>query len=271
MVRGSATFDELSAFFMPFGFTTVYTYYWNTKKWAKLSPCPYSDSAIIIMGNSLIALGGNDIFQTAGGKLYTIQKYEWVEENAEIPEARSDAAVIATPNYEYIIAIGGLNNDGNTTRVELLNLASKKWHRLTRLPHPLALPSATLCGDTLHVIGCGGVGYSCSLTHLPANPHAETTILPDVIAWTPLPRLPLRASTAATLRGELVLVGGMTDDGESVASIHQLVGGEWVKIGAMATERRMCLVASASPDKLFIVGGWRGLGALDSIEECVCI
>ena len=40
-----------------------------------------------------------------------------------------------------------------------------------------------------------------------------------------------------------------------VNSIHQLVGGDWVKIGSMAGGRYYCLVVSPSPDKIIIVGG----------------
>ena len=72
-------------------------------------------------------------------------------------------------------------------------------------------------------------------------------------------------STAATLCGQLVIIGGERDR-STVNSIHQLVDGQWVKIGSMSSGRMSCLVASPSPDKMVVVGG---LGALDSVEVCV--
>lgn len=272
IVRGSATSDDNCTYIMSFGSNTVYRYQWNNEKWAKLFPCPYSDSSIIFIKKSLIALGGNDVFQTAGKKLLAIKKTDWVAEDyPEMSEARSDAAVICTPNSDYIIVIGGLKNDGRMTRVDLLHIGSKNWYDLADLPHSLSLPSATLCGDTLHVIGCDGDGYTCSLKSLPANADSETIILRDVITWTPLPHLPVKASTAATLCGKLLLIGGMKDDSTSVNSIHQLVDERWALIGTMTTERRMCLVVNVSSDKLIIVGGWKGFGALDTVEECFCV
>ena len=91
-----------------------------------------------------------------------------------------------------------------------------------------------------------------------------------LISWKPLPPLPLRESTAATLCGQLVLIGGDRSGlfVSRVKSIHQLVDGQWVEIGSMASGRYDCLVASPSPDKIIIVGG---VGAEDSVEECVVV
>ena len=67
-------------------------------------------------------------------------------------------------------------------------------------------------------------------------------------------------STAATLCGQLVLTGGL--QGRSpVNSIHQLVEGQWVKIGSMTSGRYYCLAVSLSPDRILIVS--------DTVEECV--
>ena len=57
---------------------------------------------------------------------------------------------------------------------------------------------------------------------------------------TPLPRLPVQASTAATLHEELVIVGGERD-GSSINSIHQLVDRHWVKIGSMFSGIGTCV------------------------------
>ena len=75
-------------------------------------------------------------------------------------------------------------------------------------------------------------------------------------------------STAATLCGQLVIVGG-EQGGSSVNSIYQLINGQWVEIGSMSSDRWMCLVVTPSPDKMMIVGGYEGYLSLDSVEECV--
>ena len=77
-------------------------------------------------------------------------------------------------------------------------------------------------------------------------------------------------STAATLRGQLVIIGGRRDR-SPVNSIHQLVDGQWVNIGSMSSGRYWCLVASPSPDKMVVVGGHCASYRLDSVEVCVAV
>ena len=152
------------------------------------------------------------------------------------------------------------------TAVELFQVKSRRWYQLTDLPQPLPLPLATICGDQLNVIGTDANGYSCSLAALPSSDQPITS--PLTLSWKPLPPLPVTGSTAATLCGQLVLIGGCRG-GSSVKSIHQLVDGQWVEISAVTTGRSMCLVASTSTDKIIIVGGH---GSPDStVEECVVV
>ena len=82
--------------------------------------------------------------------------------------------------------------------------------------------------------------------------------------WRYLPTLPQKDSTAATLCGELIIIGG-GDEESSLHCIYQLAGQKWVDvIGILATGRRRCLVANGSPEKIFIVGGIPE----QSVEEC---
>ena len=84
------------------------------------------------------------------------------------------------------------------------------------------------------------------------------------ITWLPLPPLPVKYSTAATLCGQLILIGGLSH----VNSIHQLVGEQWVEIGSMSSDRFGCTVVSPSTDKIMIVGGIRGSTPTNMVEEC---
>ena len=156
-----------------------------------------------------------------------------------------------------------------TATVELFQVKSRRWYKLTDLPQPLILPSATIiCGDQLNVIGRDANGYSCSLQALPSSDQPITS--PLTLSWKPFPPLPVRYSTAATLCGQLVVIGGLRQDGSLVNSIHQLVDGQWVKIGSMATGRYWCLAVSPSPDKIIIVGGEVSvLKSVDIVEECI--
>ena len=224
------------------------------------------------MGNKLTTVGGYDGSFLRTNKLLTLQLGKWVKEYPPMNNACSSPAVISTSDGENLIVIGGKAGAGGghwIAEAELLQLKSKRWYKLTDLPQPLSLPSATIGGDHLNVIGTDANGYSCSLQALPTNDQPVT--LPFTLSWKPLPPLPVRDSTAANLCGELLLFGGWRD-GPPVNSIYQLVEGQWVEIGSMTTNRDRCLVVRPSHDKIIIVGMYNSpFDAVDNVEECIVI
>ena len=195
------------------------------------------------------------------------------EDRRKKRQTGSTTTVVNSLDGEYTIVIGGFGVSGGgandwTAAVELFQVSSRRWHQLKYLPQPLPRPSATICDNQLHVIGWDDNGYSCSLQALLSSDRPITSqLIPHLISWTSLPRLPVTLSTAATLSGQLVIIGGR-QYGPTVDSIHQLLDGQWVEIGSMSCGRVWCLVVSPSPDKMMIVGG---VGAGDSVEECYVV
>ena len=184
--------------------------------------------------------------------------------------ARSMTTVVSTSDGNYILVIGGDGGGRWTATVELFHVRSRRWYELTNLPQALTRPSATICDNELHVIGLDDTGYSCSLQALLSSDQPITSqSISNILTWKRLLQLPVEWSTAATLCGQLVTVGGL-QGGSQVNSIHQLLDGQWVKIGSMSSGRSYCLVVTPSPDKMMIVGGYgAGYQSLDSVEECV--
>ena len=126
--------------------------------------------------------------------------------------ARSETAIVSTSDGEYVLVIGGCRGGGETATVELFQVRSRRWAELTHLPRPLILPSATICGNLIHVIGYGSGGFSCSLQDLPSSDQPTTSQSRSrTISWSPLPPPPVTASTAATLCEQLVTIGGRRD------------------------------------------------------------
>ena len=261
MEKGFVATDGRFVYITQVGSTSLYRYECSTEEWTELPSCPYENSGLAIIDSELTTVGGWDGAGRAN-KLFTLQQGKWVEVYPPTNTARSRPAVVSTSDGDYLIAIGGHGSDDWTATVELFQVKSKRWYKLTDLPQPLRDPSATICGDQLHVIGVDDNGYSCSLQSLPSRPITS----PLTLSWKPLPPLPVEDSTAATLCGQLVLIGG-EQDLSPVNSIHQLVEGQWVKIGSMTSGRWSCLAVSLPPDRILIVGGW---GA-DSVEECVAV
>ena len=268
MERGSATTDDQFAYFTSYGSNSVYSYKLSTEKWEELPPSPYRDSGLVIIDGELTSVGGLDGYHgTYTNKIFTLRQGRWVEHYPPMNTERSETAVVSTSNGNYVV-IGGYVGWGVwTATVELFHVRSRRWYELTNLPWPLIRPSATICDNQIHVIGHDGTGYSCSLQAVLSSDQPITSqLISNILTWTPLPQLPVKWSTAATLCGLLVTVGGM-QDWSQVSSIHQLIDGQWVKIGSMSSGREKCLVVTPSPDKMMIVGG---VGE-DSVEECVVV
>ena len=217
-------------------------------------------------------MGGEDGSDHYTNKLFTLRQRQWIEKYPQMNTARSCTTVVSSSDGEYIIVIGGYDGGVDWTAiVELFQVSSRRWHQLKDLPQPLPLLSATICGNHLHVIGDCANGYSCSLQALLSSDRQITSqSIPHLISWTSLPCLPVTRSTVATLSGQIVIIGGYKGCSWSpVKTIHQLVNGQWVKIGSMSCGREVCLVVSPSPDKMMIVGG---VGE-DSpfVEECYVV
>ena len=209
MTRGSATTDEQFAYFTPDGSELVYRYQLSTEKWEELHPSRYCNSGLVIIDGELTAVGGWDGSHYSN-KLFTLRRSQWVEHYPPMNTARSSPAVVSTSDGNYIVVIGGRVSFFNwTATVELFHVRSRRWYELTNLPRGLTQPSATICDNQLHVIGLYGTGYSCSLQALLSSDQPITSqSISNVLTWTSLPQLPVEYSTAATLCGQLVTVGG---------------------------------------------------------------
>ena len=267
MGRGSATTDHQFAYFTPDNSTSVYQYEWSTDQWKELPSCPCGNSGLVIIDGELTAVGGRSGQLSNKLFTFTLRQRKWVKEYPPMKTARSSPAVVSASDGDYIIVIGGWGHDGWTAAVELFQVKTRRWYETMKLPQPLPYPSATVCGDQVQVIS-GGIGdysgYSSSFQALLSSDRPiKSQSLSYLVSWNPLPPLPLTASTAATLCGQLVIIGGQ-QGWSTVNSIHQLVDGQWVEIGSMTRGRWQCLSVSPSLDKLMIVGG---VGE-DSVEEC---
>ena len=264
MKRGSATTDDEYSYFIPRDSDSVYRYHWSTEKWEELTPCPYKNSALVIINRHVTTVGGSYT-----NTLFTLQEKEWVAEYRPMKTVRYSAAAICTSNSEYVAVVGGCDVSNNwTTTVELFQVSSNTWHQLADLPQHTRRPSATVCANNLlHVIGERGDAYFCSLKLLLChNGPILPQLIPHLMSWTPLPRPQYGHLTAATLSGQLVVVGGWRFWGGAINTIYQLLGEEWVEVGSMSRGRWQSLIVTPSQDKMMIVGGDD-----DSVDICTLV
>ena len=271
MFRGSAAADPNFAYFTPIASKSVYRYTLDKDVWQKLPPCPYPHAGLIVIEGALTAVGGREGSRYTN-KLVTLRQSQWGEEYPPMNTARSSPAVVSVSDGEHVnvVVIGG-QYDGWDNVVELFNTGSRSWSQLESLPESFPCPSTTICNDRLYVIGHYDIGYSCSLEALlSSNRPIGLQLKYRTLKWTPLPRLPVTRSTAATLCGQLVIIGGRNQDESAINSIHQLMDRQWIKTGAaMSSGRFWCLVASPTPEKMVVVGGKdSNRSPIDRVEVC---
>ena len=141
MERGSATTDHQFAYFTPFNSDLVYSYEWNTEQWNELPSSPYRECALVIIDGTLTTVGGISRSDRTN-KLFTLQQRQWVNEYPPMNTARSSPGVVSTSGGDYIIVIGGRGDGGSWTgTVELFQVKTRRWYKLTNIPQPLILPS----------------------------------------------------------------------------------------------------------------------------------
>ena len=253
MYKGSAAMDfaNMYIFVSPCGSSEVYKYIMQQDKWIQLQNCPYSNSGLVIINNSLLSVGGS-AFRLKTNKLFRLQRKKWKEYIPSMNTARSHPG-LATQSHHLIVIGGRDENDKPIASVEVFDDQTKTWTLLSNLPHPLNRPSATLCGEQLYVLSGDykSEGYCCSIKELSTSSGS-----PPALTWTPIPRPPVYLSTIATLSGVPVVVGGSVRERDTTSStVYSLSHGQWMECGHLYEARFDCLVASHSTSHMLVVVG----------------
>ena len=171
--RGAAVIDGNFAYFTPYDSNCIYRYNIINGEWLDLPDCVCSNAALAIIDGTVVTIGG-EYQGDVTNKLYILQHNNnfWIEDSQypSMNTPHSHCAVVSIQDYEYrdhVIVIGGKTHGGSqTNRIDFLDTQSRCWYNLSTLPHTLSSPTATQCGNMLHVIDSMTEGYSCSIQHL---------------------------------------------------------------------------------------------------------
>ena len=173
----------------------------------------------------------------------------------DMDTARHGMAVAAVEKSVY--AIGGATGVGDTqvtSSAEALKLAARKpqpaseWRSLPDAPTARLMMAWTVLDDKIWI--AGGMSHGTTL-------QTVQSYDPQTGAWQtqpPLP-IPLHHATAATYRGEVVVIGGASDElAKASNKVFALRGGSWVELPSL-THARAAAAAAVVGDKLVVVGG----------------
>ena len=122
--------------------------------------------------------------------------------------------------------------------------------------------------------------YSCSLSSLlfSIGSKSQKERLVNTVArsskgsiWNRVTNLSVERSTAVTLHGQLLAIGGRDSEGKPTAAVHmyQPTTNTWEVISHMTIPRSECL-AAVLPDNqhiVYVVGGWTTARTLCNLVE----
>ena len=218
----------------------------------------------------LITVGGG-ISSGATGKVYRFKEesQEWEEFLKPMPTARFGLSVATTQST--IIASGGATGfkDGKPVpcaTVEVYSSETSQWYTADPLPAPYYWMSSVTIANTCYLLGGSDADNKtvptilyASLTSLvqkatsPTHQSASHTSV-----WKTLPDTPLKVSTAASLSGNLLAVGGHnTNTTFPAINIFLPLTNSWVRImtGDLPQPRHRCTAVQLSSNTTIVTGG----------------
>ena len=197
---------------------------------------------------------------------YSTADRKWVESLKPMPTLRAYPTLLTTASA--IVACGGYQLGGVVlSSAEVYSSTTSQWHTADPLPQPrLLFSSVTIsgCGFLL-----GGAHANKKSTKSPLcidmatliNRATSPTRHHDTTSpWKTLPDTPLVGSTAATLSGSLLAVGGGDDASRtSQSTVHVFIRStnSWVKLpsGDLPVENYGAAMVQLSNNRVMVMGG----------------
>ena len=154
--------------------------------------------------------------------------------------------------HQHLVVAGGFNGR-DLAIVEILDTSIRhcQWLSATELSVSCYLMSAAITQGTLYLLG-GSLGKQVLSVSLSAL--TQTDKPPP--KWRTLPDAPLEDSTAITVHGTLLTVGGSHGRQRSSAiHVYDQEKNVWNKVGDLPTERKYCVCSLLPSGEMLVAGG----------------
>ena len=239
-------------------------------EWTKLPQYSARNFAMTSLANQLVLVGGYDLVeQKRTNQIALFESGRWTTPYPPMNTARSSSTAVCFNNH--IIVVGGLDDEGKTSSVELLDVESRRWYAAEPLPIPLSSMKSSLIGNTLYLMG----GYD--------RHHSSSRVVPmvdlnDLIAksqskqatqalWQSLQATAVKPHSAPlNFEGSLLSVGGISHwKASSSVYIHLPDTKKWVKVGDLPSVRYNCTCSVLPSGEIIIAGGW-AKGYVSTVE-----
>ena len=267
----------------------VYAFDTTNSTWFQLPICPTHDCPIVIVGNLVTVIGGNQ-GSSVTNKLLSLtgESREWREEFPPMLTKRFGQTAVNTGTV--LIVAGGMGEERTRLKtVEIMNIETKQWSSAIDLPEPLFHSFSAVIGDHIYLQGGWGKDktftksvFTCSVTTLILSRCSKSLGTRFVSAlsrsnkttvWNRIADIPVSDSTCVSLGGKLLAVGGEDSEDKPTSAIHMYNSStnSWEVISHMPTPRYWCYVTALPDDHLMVVGGMTDKGVTDTVEIAKCV
>ncbi|XP_064389621.1 traf2 and NCK-interacting protein kinase-like isoform X5 [Halichondria panicea] len=229
-------------------------------QWTKLPEYTAKWFAMTSHANRLVLVGGLDTRNNKRTNQFSIfESEEWTHPYPLMNIARYSSTAVSFNNH--IIVAGGVDGKGQTSSVEVLDVASRRWYIAQSLPNPRAVLKSTVIGNTLYLMG--GFDHTRRATktvhHVDLNELIAKALsnLDTPTLWQTLQEVPLERSAPLSIGRSLLTVGGANDKILTSSSIHlyQPDTRRWVKVGDLPTARYYSTCSALPNGEVIVAGG----------------
>ena len=230
----------------------------KTNKWSRLPRYEYRYFAMTVINHHLTLVGGLGV----GGwevtnllAVYEPSSQQWTYPYNPMPTPRYKPAVLM---YDIWLLVAGGYGASYTdlATVELFNTSTNQWLATSSLPTPCGLLTSAIVDNYGYLVTASEQVFRVSLPDIVSQTVNQSTSKSPAL-WCRLPDTPLSCSTAISLRGYLLAVGGRHDNYSTRTDIHlyQPESEQWTKVGDLPNARQYCSCVVLPSGELLVAGG----------------
>ena len=228
----------------------------KTNEWSRLPRYRYVYFAMTVINHHLTLVGGSGVGREVTNQLavYEPSSQQWTFPYNPMPTPRYKPAVLM---YDiWLLVAGGCDASyTDLATVELFNTSTNQWLAASSLPTPCDLLTSAIVDNYGYLVTDSKKVFRVSLPDIVSQTVNQSTRKSPTL-WCRLPDTPLSYSTAISLRGYLLVVGG-SHDNHTRTDIHlyQPESEQWTKVGDLPNAREYCSCVVLPSGELLVAGG----------------
>ena len=233
----------------------------KTNQWSRLPRYEYKRFAMTVINHHLTLVGGRDDGLEVTNQLavYEPSSQQWTYPYNPMPTPRHRPAALM---YDIWLLVAG-GYDATMTplaTVELFNTSTNQWLAASSLPTPRRYLTSAIVDNYGYLVTDSKQVFRVSLPDIVSQTVNQSTSKSPAL-WCRLPDTPLNCSTAISLRGYLLAVGGSHDNHTRTdIYLHQPESEQWTKVGDLPNAREYCSCVVLPSGELLVAGGWESSG-----------